>query len=204
MKRLMLKFEKTGALAWLSHLEMTRALERALRRSGLPLAYTQGFSPHPRISCTPALPVGVGSYGEYLEVGLDGEVEAGGLAERINQEMPEGLRVLSAELLPEHYPKMSRWVHYALYNVEPEGGDQASGVLLALPLAAAGSEKEAEGFPRLRDALEALGAQEGWSGSRPQVTRQGLYASLDEIVEESRGRLLEVSGREARLREVSR
>jgi hypothetical protein len=201
MTRLLLKFQKTGPLAWLSHLEMTRSLERALRRSGLPLAYTQGFSPHPRISCTPALPVGVGSLGEYLEVALDREVEADGLAVRINQDMPEGLRVLSAELLPEHFPKMSRWVHYALYRVEPGQEGETAGLLLALPLAAAGG-REGEGYPRLRDALEKLDELEGWGGARPRVTRQGLYASLDEVVEESEGRLLEVSGRDARFREV--
>ena len=118
MKRLLLKYQKTGRMAYLSHLETMRALERALRRAGLPLTYSQGFSPHPRISSTPALPVGVGSLGEYLEVGLDGEVELSDLAERINRGMPQNLRISTAEILPEHFPKMSRWVHYALYRVE--------------------------------------------------------------------------------------
>ena len=203
MKRLLLKYVKTGRLAYLSHLETMRALERALRRAGLPLAYSQGFSPHPRISSTPALPVGVGSLGEYLEVGLDREVEISGLAERINRGMPRDLRVSAAEMLPEHFPKMSRWVHYALYRVEEKEGGEAARVFLALPLAAAGSEGEPGGFPRLRDALEQLREREGWkTDDRPYVIRQGLYASLDEIGEEAEGRVMEASGREARLREV--
>ena len=203
MKRLLLKYQKTGRMAYLSHLETMRALERALRRAGLPLTYSQGFSPHPRISSTPALPVGVGSLGEYLEVGLDGEVELSDLAERINRGMPQNLRISTAEILPEHFPKMSRWVHYALYRVEKEEGGEAASVLLALPLAAAGSEGETGGFPRLRDALERLRETEGWgTDDRPYVIRQGLYASLDEIGEESGDRVMEASGREARLREV--
>jgi hypothetical protein len=204
MSRLLLKFQKTGMLAYLSHLETTRALERSLRRAGLPLAYTQGYSPHPRISCTPALPVGVGSLGEYMEVGLDRDVELAGLEGRINQSMPEDLRVLTAEMLPEHFPKMSRWIHYALYRVEAGQSGEAGRLLLALPLAAAGSESEQDGFPRLRDVLEKLQEQEGWGGVATRVTRQGLYASLDEIVEDAEGRLVEATGREARLREVKR
>ena len=124
--------------------------------------------------------------GEYLEVGLDREVETGGLAERINRDMPEGLRVLSAELLPEHFPKMSRWVHYALYRVEPEGGD---GVLLALPLAAAGGEGEGEGYPeaarrpgeaRRAGRLERLAAARHPAGALrlPRRDRRGVTGAV--------------------------
>ena len=143
--------------------------------------------------------MGVGSRGEYLEVALDREVETGGLAGRLNREMPEGLKALSAEALPEHFPKMSRWVRYALYRVEPGEGSGAAGVLLAMPLPAAGVDRDC---PRLRDALQALAEREGWGGARPRVTRQGLYASLDEVREESEGRLLEVTGRDPRFREA--
>ncbi len=204
MKRLLLKYRKTGMLAYLSHLETTRSLERALRRARLPLAYSQGYSPHPRISSTPALPVGVGSLGEYLEVGLDRDVDVAGLPDQINLGLPADLKVVSAEMLSEHFPKMSRWVRYALYRVE--GGQESNGgeacVFLALPLAGAGAEQEPGGFPRLRDALGKLRESLGWPDGGQYVIRQGLYASIEEIGDEVEGRIIEASGREARLKEV--
>ncbi len=181
-----------------------RAMERALRRAGLPLSYSEGFSPHPRLTFSPALPVGVASEGEYLEVRLREEVALQGLCERINRGLPRDLRVIRAELLPPHFPKMSRWIGYALYRVEgPDGG--GSSVFLALPLAGAsrGGGREGAAMPRLRDALESLRKREGWGEGELRVVRAGLYASLDEVKEDAPSGLLEAFGREAELREVS-
>ena len=66
--RMRICYQKQGRAAMLSHLEVTRALERVIRRAGLPYAITNGFSPHMRASFGSALPVGVGSTGEYLDV----------------------------------------------------------------------------------------------------------------------------------------
>lgn len=68
--RLRVAFGKTGRLALLSHLEVARALERAVRRAGLPYAISQGFSPHMRIAFGAALPVGVGGVAEICDVQL--------------------------------------------------------------------------------------------------------------------------------------
>jgi len=204
-RRLLLVFRKTGLLAFLSHLETMRALERALRRAGLPLSYSEGFSPHPRLSSSPALPVGVSSEGEYLEVRLCEEVPLEGLCECINRGLPADLQVVRVEMLPPHFPKMSRWARYALYRVDEPGGGRERSVLLALPLAGAGEGKVGggKGIPRLRDALEALRRREGWREGDPRVTRVGLYATLDEVLEEAPGGVLEACGREAVLREVT-
>jgi len=206
-QRLLLIYRKAGLLAYLSHLETMRALERAMRRAGLPLACTEGFSPHPRISSSPALPVGVSSEGEYLEVRLREQVPPQGLPERLNRGLPPDLQVTRAETLPPHFPKMSRWARYALYRVEETGGSGKE-AFLALPLPGAGEgsggQGETEGLPRLGDALESLRRDEGWGDGRLRVSRVGLYASLDEVEEDAPGRLLEARGREARLREVKR
>ena len=66
--RLRARFVEQGRLAWLSHLEVAHALERAVRRAGLPFAVSQGFSPHMRIAFGAALPVGVGSTCELFDV----------------------------------------------------------------------------------------------------------------------------------------
>ena len=68
--RLRVTFVKQGRLAMLSHLEVARALERGIRRSGLPFAVTQGFSPHMRIGYGAALPVGIGGTAEIFDIYL--------------------------------------------------------------------------------------------------------------------------------------
>lgn len=68
--RLRVKYKITGRLAYLSHLETIRSMERVIRRAGLPFAITEGFNPHMKVAFGPALPVGAGSMGEYLDVRL--------------------------------------------------------------------------------------------------------------------------------------
>ncbi len=67
---LRVRYSITGRLAWLSHLETIRSMERVVRRARLPYAITEGFNPHMKISFGPALPVGAGSNGEYFDVRL--------------------------------------------------------------------------------------------------------------------------------------
>jgi radical SAM-linked protein len=170
--RALLKFEKKGLAAFLSHRETMRALQRALRISGLPLRFTEGFHPHPRMSFSPALPLGVEAEGEYLEIHLEREVETGEAVRRLNEALPEGLRVREVTYLRPTMPRLSRWARYGLYVVERGGGRRA---LLLMPLVG-------EGQGRLRDALEALLPEEERDGLR--VTRKGLYASPYEVFEE--------------------
>lgn len=68
--RLRVKYQITGRLAYLSHLETVRSMERVVRRAGLPFAITEGFNPHMKIAFGPALPVGAGSRSEYFDVRL--------------------------------------------------------------------------------------------------------------------------------------
>lgn len=68
--RLRVKYEITDRLAYLSHLETIRSMERVVRRARLPFAITEGFNPHMKIAFGPALPVGAGSSGEYFDVRL--------------------------------------------------------------------------------------------------------------------------------------
>lgn len=93
--KIRLGFSKTGAVRFLSHLELVKVITRALRRAGLPLRYSGGFHPMPKISLSPPLPVGVESVAEYMDVELihDGRVLLPEeVAERINAETPEGIK----------------------------------------------------------------------------------------------------------------
>ncbi|MEJ5187449.1 MAG: TIGR03936 family radical SAM-associated protein, partial [Candidatus Geothermincolales bacterium] len=183
-----------GDAVFLSHRETMRALERALRRSGLPLCYSEGFNPRPKVSFSPALPLGVSALAEYLEVKVDGQGDLEMARERMNQALPRGLAVREIKPMPLHIPKLSRWARYGLYRVEKDqrGEKEVSHLVLSL----AGEEQG-----RLREALEQLGIEE-LGGGEARVTRTGIYASLYEAVEDAGGKALYYDGKEKVLREL--
>jgi len=92
-----LVFAKTGSARFLSHLEMASVFQRAMRRADLPLAYSRGYKPSPRISFGDALPLGLESRAEVMKVILRQPVAASEIADRLNVELPIGLKVLEAE-----------------------------------------------------------------------------------------------------------
>jgi radical SAM family uncharacterized protein/radical SAM-linked protein len=115
--RVRIKYAKRGALVALSHLETMHAMLRALRRAALPLAWSQGYHPKPKVSLGPALPVGVESACEMIDVELCGAMPAGEVAARLGPELPEGLPLLDVqELLPgaESIAAATRAVHYVI------------------------------------------------------------------------------------------
>jgi len=93
------RYAKRGRLVALSHLELMHTLLRAVRRASLPVAFSQGFHPKPKVSFGPALPVGVESLCEYLDLELLGPTDPREVGERLARQLPEGLTVLSAEPL---------------------------------------------------------------------------------------------------------
>lgn len=113
-----LKFTKAGDCRWLSHLDLTRALNRACRRAGLPVKYSEGFSPHPRLALSPALPVGVGSLAEYADLLLEEEMDTQALKELLNSVTPKGMEILGAASMPTGIPALSAAVIYADYRLE--------------------------------------------------------------------------------------
>jgi hypothetical protein len=89
------KFAKTGDARFLSHLDFMRLLERGLRRSGLPLRYTQGFNPHVRLSLNDALPVGVESLDERVLIHLESNLSPETVRDRLASVLPAGIGVVS-------------------------------------------------------------------------------------------------------------
>jgi len=108
-------YEKTGKVRFLSHQETLDCIRRALRMSGLPLHYTEGFNPHPRISAGPPLPVGVEGLREYIDVEFVSETHVD--IDELNRLLPGGLRVKEVSgpfgrrkgKMPENYVQ-----HYVL------------------------------------------------------------------------------------------
>ena len=94
-----LSFSKQAEARWLSHLELVNAFYRSLRRAGLPLAFSAGHHPLPRVAFHGALPVGVESLCETLDVGLAAEVSSGEIVARLNRVLPAGLEIRGAAVL---------------------------------------------------------------------------------------------------------
>lgn len=91
---------KEGRAAWISQLELQSMLERAMRRAGLPLAFSQGFHPLPLLSFGRALPVGVASRAEWFIVTLRAPLRMEEVLEKLDPRMPDGMKLVRAELLP--------------------------------------------------------------------------------------------------------
>src|SRR4030043_377355 len=90
MQRLRLKFSRGEELKFLSHLELMRLWERAIRRAGLPLAYSEGFTPHPQIALAAPLSVGVTSQAELMDVILSRWMPPQSFTAQIEQQLPPG------------------------------------------------------------------------------------------------------------------
>jgi radical SAM-linked protein len=100
VQRLRVKYAKRGRARFTSSRDFGRAFERALRRAGVPMAYTSGFSPHPRISYANSVPTGAASEAEYLEIGLAECCDPGKVRAALDAALPAGLDVLEVVLAP--------------------------------------------------------------------------------------------------------
>ncbi|MGH3445417.1 MAG: TIGR03936 family radical SAM-associated protein, partial [Nocardioidaceae bacterium] len=94
VQRLRARYAKRGRLRFASHRDFARAFERALVRARVPMAYSSGFNPHPRISYAGAAPTGAASEAEYLELALARTVDPADVREALNGALPDGLDVL--------------------------------------------------------------------------------------------------------------
>jgi radical SAM-linked protein len=125
--RARITFSKQGALRYTGHLDLHRLWERAMRRADLPLSYSQGFHPQPKISIASALPLGFSSLGEVLDVRFNADIPTEEIAIRLKDNLPPDIQVTSVEIVDEREPALQTQVLSASYNVhltEPvEGSD---------------------------------------------------------------------------------
>jgi len=95
-QKVRLRFEKTGAAAFISHLDLMRVLGRAMSRAGIPAVKTNGFNPHAYLSISCALSLGYEGYHEIADIGLPQGYDPAWIPERMNRVMPEGIRIAEA------------------------------------------------------------------------------------------------------------
>lgn len=136
VQRLRIRYAKRGRLRFTSHRDFSRAFERAVFRARIPMAYSSGFNPHPRISYAGAAPTGSASEAEYLEIALKEIVDPAGVHAELDEALPDGLDIL--EVVPSaggslaDRLEVSRW-RLRLEGVSPDTARDAASQLLATP-----------------------------------------------------------------------
>ncbi|WP_408664273.1 TIGR03936 family radical SAM-associated protein [Jatrophihabitans sp.] len=119
MQRIRLQYAKRGRLRFCSHRDFARAFERSLRRAEVPMAYSAGFHPHPKISYLGAAPTGVGSEAEYLEIGLARHCEPEAVRAALDSVLPDGLDIVRAVDAADCRPgTLAEQMHASLWRLE--------------------------------------------------------------------------------------
>ena len=113
-KKIRLKFRKVGEMRFLSHLELAHLFYRASKRADLPLCFSEGFHPMPRIIFATALPVGMESLTEIVDVECEGKTTPPEVMERLNQTLPPGVEIIDAEEVPLFF-HLSSLPHPSVY-----------------------------------------------------------------------------------------
>lgn len=184
--RIRITFIKQGALRYTGHLDLHKLWERAARRAELPLAYSQGFHPQPKMNMAAALPLGFSSRCEMLDMKLEHDIPLDSLATRINATLPTGLQVVGVEQVDERAPALQTQVASARYEVtltEPIAGSELKRKIDAV--------LEAESIPRerrgksydLRPLIEELNLAGDDKISMRLAAREGATGRPEEVLD---------------------
>ena len=127
MMRIRITFAKKEAMRFTSHLDLHRAWERTFRRAGLPLAYTQGFSPHPRLNLASALPLGFTGEAEVIDAWLESDLQVSQILAQLETTLPPGMAIQSIDEVEPSLPALQSILmanEYLVTLLEPVDGLQ--------------------------------------------------------------------------------
>ena len=130
---MMAVFEKSERLRHIGHLDIQRAVMRALRRSGLPVSYSKGFNPHILLTFASALATGAMGEKEILDVSLDAPVEADAFMTAMNAALPPDMQLSSAKALDDRHPALMAMVRAAAYDLHVMDSSAAKCCAEAMP-----------------------------------------------------------------------
>ncbi len=119
VQKLRIRYAKRGPLRFSSHRDFQRALERALRRARVPMAYSAGFSPHPKVSYANSAPTGAASEAEYVEIGVVRRCDPEALRAELDQALPPGLDIL--EVVEARTPDLVNRLEASRWRIEVPG-----------------------------------------------------------------------------------
>jgi len=137
MQRLRIRFSRGEEIKFISHLDIMRMWERVLRRAELPLAYSEGFSPHPRISLAVPLAIGVTSDAELMDIYISRWVSPNWFTANASRQLPPGIRIMGTYPVALTTPSLQSQVRQAEYRTEvaAEAGTEDIGSAIARLLA---------------------------------------------------------------------
>ncbi len=121
VQRLRIRYAKRGRLRFASHRDLARVLERALRRAGVPMAFSAGFTPHPKVSYVGAAPTGTASEAEYVEIGLADRRDPGQVGADLDAALPPDIAVLECVEAPEGSGSLAERIDSSVWRVELPG-----------------------------------------------------------------------------------
>ena len=191
--RIRITFSKQGALRYTGHLDLHKLWERAARRAELPLAYSQGFHPQPKMNLAAALPLGFSSRCEVLDMRLEREIPLEDLSQRLNDTLPSGIQVAQIEQVDERAPALQTQVASAEYEIRmiesafpSELKRKIESVMAAESIVRTRREKEYDLRPLIEDLkfdagtiFMRLAAREGATG-RPEEVLDVLGIAFEE------------------------
>ena len=132
VQRLRVTFCRGEQVKYITHLDLMRVWERALRRAGIELAYSEGYNPRPRLSLAAPLPVGVTSSGELMDVYLSSRVRPQDFIRTVSKQVPEGLAVRDVWEVSMALPSLQSEVRWAEYLADIESGVDMENVRSAI------------------------------------------------------------------------
>lgn len=165
-QRIRLRYTKRGRLRFTSHRDFQRAFERALRRAEVPMAYSAGFTPHPRVSYANAAPTGTGSEAEYLEIALAHPRDPEPLRALLDESMPQGLDIIDA--VEVRTPGLAERLQASVWElrldgVSTEDAEKAATAFMAAP--------EVEVERRTKNGMRSFDARAAVTRLAPAVQR---------------------------------
>ena len=149
--RMLAVFEKSERIRHIGHLDIQRSVQRGLRRSGLPVAYSNGFNPHILVTFASALSTGACGKREIMDVTMAEDVSPGEFLERMNRAMPPEMQLSEARAVDQKHPALMASLRAAKYDLLIRDPYQAEKLITAIPLM-----MERETIPAMRKTKTAL------------------------------------------------
>lgn len=187
--RARITFTKQGALRYTGHLDLHRLWERAMRRADLPLSYSQGFHPQPKISIAAALPLGFSSLGEVLDVRFNEELATEEIIARLAGSLPKDIQITQVESVDERAPALQTQVLSAEYQVhltEPVTGSLLKRAIEEIKSATTLPRERRGKFYDLRPLIELLDMKTDANGKHcifmTLTAREGATGRPEEVL----------------------
>ena len=158
LSKIRMKYAKTGRVRFLSHLDLMTLLHRSVMRAGIPIAFSQGFNPHPRISFGPPLSVGMESKAEYFDMETDPLVDLLAVTKNLNNALPQGIRIEESRIIPRKAPSLAGAIcRYQYESGIPESRQKDAEIRIGEFLAKTSVEVARDGKTKdIRPSIEAI------------------------------------------------